>query len=77
MVRGMLISHVMEAVSKEMFGGARGRVLVEQAQPQVGSVDVPPAQQQRRVREMLRTDAEVLCPASGGRRAANAGGPTA
>ena len=29
MVRGMLTRHVMEAVSREMFGGAQGRALVD------------------------------------------------
>jgi len=38
MVRGILTQHVMQAVSKEMFGGAQGRSLVEQTLPQVDSL---------------------------------------
>ena len=35
MVRGILTEHVMQAVSKEMFGGAQGRRYVDQALPQI------------------------------------------
>jgi len=38
MVRGILTEHVMQAVSKEMFGGAQGRTLVNQMLPQVDSL---------------------------------------
>ena len=44
MVRGILVQHVMEAVSREMFGGAQGRSLVEQTLPQVESSSMEPAQ---------------------------------
>jgi len=47
MVRGMLMGHVIEAVSKEMFGGARGAVLAEQSLRQLDSLDIPAAQKQR------------------------------
>jgi ABC-2 type transport system permease protein len=47
MVRGMLMGDVIEAVSKEMFGGARGAVLAEQSLQRLDSLDIPPAQKQR------------------------------
>jgi hypothetical protein len=37
MVRGIMTQHVMEAVSREMFGGAQGRKYLEQSLPQVES----------------------------------------
>ena len=37
MVRGILTQHVMEAVSKEMFGGEQGRKLVDQTLPQIAA----------------------------------------
>ena len=52
MVRGILTQHVMEAVSKEMFGGTQGRQLVEQTLPQVQSSSMP-ADQKRLLVEML------------------------
>src|SRR5476649_520295 len=33
MVRGVMTQHVMEAVSREMFGGSQGRQLVDKALP--------------------------------------------
>jgi ABC-2 type transport system permease protein len=52
MVRGILTQHVMEAVSKEMFGGDQGRQLVEQTLPQIQSSSMP-ADQKRQLVEML------------------------
>jgi ABC-2 type transport system permease protein len=52
MVSGILTQHVMEAVSKEMFGGDQGRRLVEQTLPQVQSSSMP-ADQKRLLVEML------------------------
>src|SRR5262249_31995412 len=37
MVRGVMTEHVMEAVSREMFGGDQGRALIEKTLPQVQS----------------------------------------
>ena len=48
MVRGILTQHVMEAVSREMFGGAQGRELVEQTLPQIEASTTMPADQKRR-----------------------------
>jgi ABC-2 type transport system permease protein len=44
MVRGILAEHVMQAVSREMFGGAQGRSLIEQTLPQVDSLPMEPNQ---------------------------------
>jgi ABC-2 type transport system permease protein len=52
MVRGILTQHVMEAVSREMFGGDQGRQLVEQTLPQVQSSSMP-ADQKRLLVELL------------------------
>src|SRR5262245_13895059 len=41
MVRGILTQHVMEAVSREMFGGARGRQLVDQTLSSVDAMSMP------------------------------------
>ena len=35
MVRGIMTQHVMEAVTREMFGGAQGRAYLEKAIPQI------------------------------------------
>jgi ABC-2 type transport system permease protein len=35
MVRGVMTEHIMEAVSREMFGGRQGRVLVDEMLPQI------------------------------------------
>jgi ABC-2 type transport system permease protein len=53
MVRGILTQHVMEAVSKEMFGGDQGRQLIEKTLPQIQSSTSMPADQKRLLVEML------------------------
>jgi ABC-2 type transport system permease protein len=52
MVRGILTQHVMEAVSREMFGGAQGRQLIEKTLLEVQSSGMA-ADQKRRLLEML------------------------
>lgn len=52
MVRGILMGHVIEAVSKEVFTGIRGGVLAEQSMRQLDSSDMP-APQKRRLRDVL------------------------
>jgi ABC-2 type transport system permease protein len=52
MVRGMLMGHVIEAVSKEVFTGSRGGVLAEQSLRQVDASDMP-ADQKARLRDVL------------------------
>jgi ABC-2 type transport system permease protein len=50
MVRGMLTGHVMQAVSREMFGGPRGQQFADQQLAQLDSSNMAPAQ-----REQLRS----------------------
>jgi len=54
MVRGILTQHVMEAVSKEMFGGAQGRAVVEQTLPQI-EASAMPAEQKRALVDLLKS----------------------
>jgi ABC-2 type transport system permease protein len=41
MVSGIMTQHVMESVSKEMFGGAQGRAMVDRTLPQIQSAQMP------------------------------------
>ena len=52
MVRGMLMGHVMEAVSAEMFAGERGRQLVDDTLAQLDTPGTPP-EQARALRGLL------------------------
>jgi ABC-2 type transport system permease protein len=52
MVSGILTQHVMQAVSREMFGGPRGRVLIDETLGQMDSLDMP-AEQKVLLRNML------------------------
>ncbi len=54
MVRGILTEHVMQAVSKEMFGGAQGRAVVEQTLPQIEASTLP-EDQKRALVDMLKS----------------------
>jgi len=54
MVRGILTEHVMQAVSREMFGGEQGRALVAQALPQIESAAMPD-DQKRALVDMLKS----------------------
>jgi ABC-2 type transport system permease protein len=42
MVRGILTEHVMQAVSRQMFGGAQGKALVAETLAQIGTSNVAP-----------------------------------
>ena len=53
MVRGILTQHVMEAVSREMFGGDQGKRLIEKTLPQIQSSTSMPADQKRMLVELL------------------------
>ena len=44
MVRGILTEHVMQAVSREMFGGAQGRTYLDKVLPQVQASNMDPQQ---------------------------------
>jgi len=52
MVSGIMTQHVMEAVSKEMFGGAQGRAVIERTLPQIQGSTMPD-DQKRALMEML------------------------
>jgi ABC-2 type transport system permease protein len=55
MVRGIMTQHVMEAVSREMFGGAQGRKYIEQSLPQIESATGLDAAQKAALLQMLRS----------------------
>ena len=52
MVRGILTQHVMEAVSREMFVGPRGRELVDDTLNSMDGIDMPP-DRKKLLRDML------------------------
>jgi ABC-2 type transport system permease protein len=52
MVRGILTQHVMEAVSREMFSGPRGRQFVDETLASVDSMPMP-ADRKKLLRDML------------------------
>jgi ABC-2 type transport system permease protein len=54
MVRGILTQHVMEAVSREMFGGPQGRTFVDRTLPEIESSAMDP-QQKAALLQMLRS----------------------
>jgi ABC-2 type transport system permease protein len=54
MMRGILTEHVMQAVSKEMFGGEQGRTLVAQVVPGIEASTMPEAQKKALV-ELLKS----------------------
>ncbi|MCU1386255.1 MAG: type transporter [Acidobacteria bacterium] len=53
MVRGILTQHVMEAVSREMFGGEQGRQMIERTLPQIQSSTAMPPDQRRMLIDLL------------------------
>ena len=55
MVRGIMTQHVMEAVSREMFGGAQGKKYLDQALPGIESSTGMSAQQKQALVQMLRS----------------------
>jgi len=54
MVRGIMTQHVMEAVSREMFGGAQGRAYLEKTIPQIEASGMNP-QQKALLLQLLRS----------------------
>jgi ABC-2 type transport system permease protein len=54
MVRGIFTEHVMQAVSREMFGGAQGRKYIEQSLPQIEGSTMDAAQKAALL-QMLRS----------------------
>ena len=67
MVSGIMTQHVMEAVSKEMFGGAQGRAMVEKTLPQIQGSTMP-GDQKRALVQMLSSVQQFYNqqPSSGG-----------
>jgi ABC-2 type transport system permease protein len=53
MVRGVMTQHVMEAVSKEMFGGDQGRQVIDKTLPQIQASTSMSAERKRELVEML------------------------
>lgn len=53
MVQGILTGHIMEAVSKEMFGGQTGRDMVRDTLAQLDQFGMP-AEQKKSLRELLQ-----------------------
>jgi ABC-2 type transport system permease protein len=73
MVRGVLTEHVMQAVSREMFGGEQGRATVAQTLPQIEASSMP-ADQKRALVEMLKSVQNFYKqPAAGGQAGAGRG----
>jgi len=68
MVRGILTQHVMQAVSKEMFGGEQGRTLVAQTLPQIEASTMP-EDQKRALVDMLNSVNNFYKQPSGGAQA--------
>jgi ABC-2 type transport system permease protein len=54
MVRGIFTEHVMEAVTREMFGGTQGRAYIEASLPRIEGSDMD-AQRKRLLLQMLRS----------------------
>ena len=79
MVRGLMTQHVMESVSREMFGGQRGQQLIDET---LSQLDTSPsstlsAEQQTSLRAMLTAVQRFNNLAGGGNSATRGGGATA
>ena len=75
MVRGILTQHVMEAVSREMFGGTRGRQLVDETLNSVESMQMP-ADRRKLLRDMLASVQTFYQQDQSGSQSGGAGGLT-
>jgi ABC-2 type transport system permease protein len=53
MVRGVMTQHVMEAVSREMFGGEQGRAIVDRTLPQIESSTTMDPEQKKLLGDLL------------------------
>jgi ABC-2 type transport system permease protein len=54
MVRGLVTQHVMESVSREMFGGQRGQQLIDDTLGQMDSIQIPD-DQKKLLADMLKS----------------------
>jgi ABC-2 type transport system permease protein len=69
MVRGILTEYVMQAVSREMFGGRQGRQYVDQALPQIQSSTTLSDDQKRVLMQLLQSVQQLNGPSTAGRSA--------
>jgi ABC-2 type transport system permease protein len=77
MVRGILTEHVMQGVSKEMFGGEQGRTLIAQALPDIEKSTTMPEEQKRALVDMLKSvNSFYQQPASGAQASGGSRGIT-
>jgi ABC-2 type transport system permease protein len=72
MVRGVMTQHVMQAVSREVFGGPQGQQIIDQTLPQVEAADMTPEQKQ--LLTQLLTSARGLAGTQAPGRGGGAGG---
>jgi ABC-type Fe3+/spermidine/putrescine transport system ATPase subunit len=70
MIEGVLTGEIMQAVSKEMFGGATGRNMVNEALGQIQNGTGIPTQNKKALEELLRSVQQLNSSQSGGDRAA-------
>jgi len=75
MVRGVMTQHVMEAVSREMFGGAQGRTHIEQIAPKIEASGMD-AQQKQLLLQMLQSVRRYYDRPEANAQAQNRGGIT-
>jgi len=55
MVRGVLTQHVMEAVSREMFGGAQGQRYIDEVTPQIAASSTLSDEQKRVLLQLMQS----------------------
>jgi linearmycin/streptolysin S transport system permease protein len=72
MVSGIMTQHVMESVSKEMFGGAQGRAMVERTLPQIQSAQMPEDEKRALINMLSSVQQFYSRQPSGGSQAAGA-----
>jgi ABC-2 type transport system permease protein len=65
MVSGIMTQHVMESVSKEMFGGAQGKAMVERTLPQVQGSQMPDDQKRALINMLSSVQQFYNQPANG------------
>ena len=75
MVRGIMTEHVMQAVTREMFGGTQGRAYLEKAIPQIEASTMNP-QQKALLVQLLRSVNGYYEGAGGAGQAGRSGGLT-
>jgi len=66
MVSGIMTQHVMESVSREMFGGAQGKSMVERTLPQIQGSQMPDDQKRALMNMLSSVQQFYNQPANGG-----------